>query len=190
MKLILDFDDTLFDSAKLKENFFATLGKHGVLRAREQYHYERKDDRPFSLRLFVRRLCQEVGITRIAADQIYDEIVSVSSSLLKPELVEIMKKVGKENCILVTNGEDDFQGDKIRISGARELVREYVIVPTTKKQVIEWICGKYPQEDILFVDDKQKFFDDLHMDKCKNLKTILYDESGLAKLKEAIEESK
>lgn len=190
MKLILDFDDTLFDSAKLKENFFATLGKHGVLRAREQYHYERKDDRPFSLRLFVRRLCQEAGITRITSDEMYDEIVSISSALLNPALVEIMGDVGKENCILVTNGEDGFQGDKIRLSGARELVREYVIVPTTKKQVIEWVCGKFPKEDILFVDDKQKFFDDLNMEKCNNLKTILYDENGLSRLKKVIEESR
>jgi FMN phosphatase YigB (HAD superfamily) len=190
MKLILDFDDTLFDSAKLKENFFEILGKNGVLRASEQYHYERKDDRPFSLRLFVKRLCSEAGITEASADRMYDEIVGISSNLLDPALVRIMRELGSENCILVTNGDEDFQGDKIRISGARELVGEYVIVPGTKKQVVEWICQKYPQEKVVFVDDKQKFFDDLDLEKCRNLKTVLYDENGLANLKKTVGESR
>lgn len=189
MKLILDFDDVLFETSRLKEKFFAVLGEHGILRAQEKYHFERANDRPFSLKLFIRRLCKERGVGNQEADSLYDETMSVCSELLNPKLIALIENVGRKNCFLVTNGEEDYQEDKISCSGAAQLVEEVIIVPGTKKFVIESLCRRFPDEAVVFVDDKEKFFEDIDKEQCKNLVTVLYDGNDIEQLEMVLEEA-
>jgi FMN phosphatase YigB (HAD superfamily) len=190
MKLLLDFDDVLFDTSRLKETFFAVLNRHGVLRAKEKYHFERANDRPFSLKLFIRRLCKEKGIGNQEADAMYDEVMSVCGNLVNQDLVRILERVGSKNCYLITNGDEGFQKDKIICSGIKRFIEDVVIVPGTKKFAIESLCAKFPDEPVIFVDDREKFFEDIDTATHKNLKTVLYDGTGVGKLEQAIEESR
>jgi hypothetical protein len=113
-------------------------------------------------------------------------MLSKTKDFLNVELLEIVKKLGKDNCYLVTQGNKEFHEDKIKRSRIATLFREIIIVPEFKKSVIENICEKHKDEEVIFIDDRQKFFDELDLKKCPNLKTILYDAQGLEKLKEEI----
>lgn len=190
MKLILDFDGVLFDSSKLKETFFTVLERHGMLDIEEQYHFERADDRPFSLVLFIKRLCKKKSMSELEAEAIYGEIMDACKDFRNEPLMKILENAGRENCYIVTNGEDEFQKDKIARTGLENSVEKVIIVPGTKKFAIERLCDMFSDEKVIFVDDKEKFFADLDMDKCKNLKTVLYDEKGLQRVEKAIEESR
>lgn len=190
MKLLLDFDDVLFDTSRLKETFFAVLGRHGVLRAKEKYHYERANDRPFSLKLFIRRLCKEKSIGNQEADAMYEEVMSVCGNLVNQDLIRVLEGVGRKNCYLITNGDEGFQKDKISCSGIKRFVEDVIIVPGTKKFAVESLCARFPDESVIFIDDREKFFEDLDMAACKNLKTVLYDGVGVGKLERVIEESR
>src|SRR3989338_617731 len=44
----------------------------------------------------------------------------------------------------------------------------------------------YEKKTVVFVDDKAKYFENLDFEKYPNLKTILYDDQGLEKLKREI----
>ena len=97
-------------------------------------------------------------------------------NLLNTELIETVKKLGKENCFIVTNGEQEFNHDKILRIGLQDLFYEQniFIVLGSKKEIIEKICAKHKNEKVIFIDDKAKHFEDLDFTKCPNLKTILY----------------
>ena len=107
--------------------------------------------------------------------------MSKCPDFVNKKLIGIIKKLGKENCYLVTYGEHEFNKEKVERSGIASLFSEIDIVPGSKKEIIYNICNRNKNEKVLFIDDKVKFFEDLDMTKCPNLKTILYDEHGLEK---------
>ena len=63
---------------------------------------------------------------------------------------------------------------------------EIIVVPDSKKNVVERIAAVHKNEEVVFIDDKISHFEDLDFEKYPNLKTILYDEKGLEKVKEII----
>jgi FMN phosphatase YigB (HAD superfamily) len=190
MKLIVDFDDVLFKTSILKAKFFSVLADHGVKNAEEHYKYERTPERPFSLELFLKRICKEENISDISAGLLYEEIMEVCSECVNETMVQLLTDMGAENCFIVTNGDEEFQKEKLVRSGIYTLVREVTIVPGSKKEKVEAICAQFPDEEITFVDDKSRFFDDIDMEQCKNLKTVLFDENGFENLKAEMEASR
>ena len=91
------------------------------------------------------------------------------------ETVRIMlEKLGKENCHIVNYGDEEFQLDKIHSSSIAPLFSEIIVVSSEKKEIIEKLCAKHKDEQVFFIDDQIKHFDELDLDKCPNLKTILY----------------
>lgn len=188
MKLIVDFDDVLFDVSQLKERFFKVLKRHGVKNPEDEYIFERKNDRPFSLRLFLERICKEEVLSETRVESMYQDIMSVCKDLKNIELLEVLKEVGKENCYIVTSGDKEFQMDKITRTEVDKIAEEVIVVPGSKKAIVESLCLRFPNEKVIFIDDKIKFFDDITMEKCPNLKTILFDTYGLLSVKQEIEE--
>lgn len=189
MKLIVDFDDVLFDASKLKEKLFTILEEYGVQKVRERYLFERESDRPFSLRLFIGKVLKEEGVSA-DIETVYDRVMSICSELRNEALLTVLKQNGKDHCLLVTSGEEEFQREKIQRSGIDEYANVVVVVPGSKKDEIEAVCAQFPNEEIIFIDDKNKFFTDIDMEKCPNLKTVLYNENGLENLKAEIAESR
>ena len=188
MKVVVDFDDVLFDAAKLKEKFFSVLEACGVTDARNEYTYERKDARPFSLRRFLGRVLKEKGI-HVPTEEVYEEVMSVCKELRNEELVKTLMDAGKESCYIVTSGEEEFQHDKISRSGLGEHAHIIIVVPGSKKEVVESICKEFPNETIVFIDDKNTFFADLDYKNHPNLKTLLYEgHESLAMVEKEIQE--
>jgi FMN phosphatase YigB (HAD superfamily) len=182
MKLILDFDDVLLSG--IKEQIFGALEKEGVPYEKAERYYvnARARPSPYSLKNFLGEVFDLENIDKSKGIAVYENILSTCPHLLNAEVVNIVKKIRKENSFIVTNGDEEYQKDKIKRSGIWPLFSEIYITHGNKKEIIENICLKYKDEKIIFADDKQKYFDELDMKVCKNLKTILFDQSGLEKL--------
>ncbi len=187
MKLILDFDDTLSDNRQLKESMYSCLEEAGVSRSASEkfYNETRVTGKPFSLKNFLFSIFTNEKIDGSVLD-VYEKIMKICPNLLDSKLLEILQKVKKENCYLVTNGDFEYQMDKIARSGVTQLFNDIVVVPGSKKEVVEKICADHKNEKVIFIDNKQEFFADLDMDVCKNLTTILYDSSDLKNLDKEI----
>jgi len=163
MKLIFDFDDTLFkNTPEFKEHLFSVLEKFDVPKKEALAYYQTVRAKEFSLKNFLEKL---LGNTSP-----YEEIMKICPNLLNEELLAKAKEAGVENCYLVTNGDQEFQKAKIEATGIAPLFKEIRITPGNKKEIIEKICLENPEEEILFYEDKEKFFKDLDLKKCKNLK--------------------
>jgi len=184
MKLILDFDDTLSNNKPLKEAMYSCLEEVGIPRnvSEKFYNEKRSTSKPFSLKDFLRSIFANENIEG-PVDAVYEKIMEICPNLLDQRLLDIVKKLGKENCYIVTNGDFDYQMDKIKRSNIETLFSRIIVVPGSKKEAIEKICTDNKDERIIFVDNKPEFFADLDMSVCKNLTTILYDENSLERLK-------
>ena len=183
MKVIFDFDDTLFSTKDFKKYFYSYVGKFGISYESARDYYLNIRGGEFSLKKYLSDLLAQKGLMGVNVGKVYKDILSQCPNFIDHKLIKLVKKIGRENCYIVSNGEKEFQQDKIKKSGIGKLFGDIHIVPASKKEVIEKICGKNKKERIIFIDDKIRFLNDLDLKKCPNLKTILYDEQGLEKLK-------
>ena len=175
MKYIFDFDDTLFLTHKLKKRISFCLEKTGISKNIANNYYEFRDRTvPFSLKSFLLSFFLKEKIEHIDSNDVYEDIMSICKNILYQELVEKARNAGKVNCYLVTNGDTDFQLDKIKRSGIADLFSGIHITNGSKKDIVEKICAENKEEKILFYDNKIEFFADIDMSKCPNLETVLY----------------
>ena len=181
MKFIFDFDSVLFNTKKFIENNYRCLERAGIPEDIARNYYQEIRGEVFSMKNFISTLLERQKVDGKMED-IYEEMMQECPNLANFSLLKIVERLGKNNCFIVTKGDDDFQRDKIKRSNVASLFSEIYVVPESKKEIIENICKKYKNEPVIFVDDKIKFFDDLDMKACPNLKTILYDEQGLKKI--------
>lgn len=180
MKLVLDFDDVFFNAKKFKYLFFTELERRGFTNIEQKYLQDRKENKVFSLYVFLVRVMAETSVSTV--DEVYQEIIMTASQCLNEQIADLVRKVGKENCIILTQGESRFQMDKVKSSGAHDLVSQVVVVDTKKGESLKEICSQYSDEEVIFVDDKLEFVNEAIGIDCKNLITVLYDDSGFINL--------
>jgi FMN phosphatase YigB (HAD superfamily) len=191
MKLILDFDDVLMDTFLLKKKIAASLYELGVSKKKADNYYDQRDKSvPFSLKNFLVSFLKKEKIESVSPILLYDKIMSICPEILNHKIIQVAKDAGKENSFIVTNGDKKYQMDKIKKSGVEDFFVEIHITNGSKKEMVENICLRYPNEKVIFVDNKIECFKDLNLERCKNLCTVLYDGHGFENLKKEIEKSK
>ncbi|MFA6076719.1 MAG: HAD hydrolase-like protein [Candidatus Paceibacterota bacterium] len=175
MKFIFDFDDVLFHSTpRFKEHLRSSLEKAGISRVAVEEYVENLQGKGFSLKELLNKFSVNLNW--------YEKILKNSEEFINQDLLKIIKKLGRENCYIVSFGDREFQSDKIKRARIETLFSKITVVSDSKKEAIEKICAKHKDEQVIFVDDKAKHFANLDFKKYPNLKTILFDEQGLEKL--------
>ncbi|MDO8659997.1 MAG: HAD family hydrolase [Candidatus Parcubacteria bacterium] len=176
MKFIFDFDDVLFhNTEQFKKHMYMCLEKGGISQdiAREYYKTVRANQ------FWLKDMLTHFSLP----ESLYEEILKESKNFINHDVLNIVKKMKKENCYIVTHGNENFQKDKIKNAGIEDLFLEIIVVSDSKKEAIEKICLKHKDEEVVFIDDKVKHLENLDFKKCPNLKTILFDEEGLSRLR-------
>jgi len=187
MKYIFDFDDVLFhNSEKLKKRIYSCLDKAGIPYDIAEAYYKKVRGGEFSLKNFLSEIIDLEKKKDINLVELYEEIMKECPNFINTELVNLVQKLEKENCYLVTYGGYEHNKSKIERSGITPLFSEIHIVFGSKKEVVEKICAKHRNEKVIFIDDKAKHFEDLDFKKYPNLKTILYTGQSAEKLIEEI----
>lgn len=156
MKLIIDFDDTLFSAKDFKEFMFLQLEGFGIDKEMvAKYYLENRgsftNPRNFFLS-FVLDNGINISVTKI--DEIVLHLFSDLKKFLNQELIDIIKSLGPENCFIVSTGEEEHQRRKINSCEIEELFGEIHIVGENKNEAIEGLMAKFKEEDFVFVDDK------------------------------------
>lgn len=175
MKYIFDFDDVLFYTTKmLKKHMYTCLQEAGISRETAERYYKTAREKEFSLKKSIAGIFANEKKNKNDVEKIYEKIMSECKNFTNSVLIEKIKKLGREDCFIITNGEEEFQKDKIARSGIAPFFSEIYIVPESKKEIIYNLCNKYDEEEIIFTEDKIRFIEDIDLKKCPNLKTILY----------------
>lgn len=177
MKYIFDFDDVIFETTRhRKEHMFPLIEKAGIPLVEIEAYYKIARENCFSLKKLL-------SYFSLGGD-LYEKIMAKSKNFINEKVVEFIKKIGKDNCYIVTYGDREFNLEKIIQSGASDLFhnQNILVVSGSKKEVIEKLCNKHAEEKVIFIDDKIKFINDLDLEKCPNLKTLLYSGQNLEEI--------
>ena len=95
-------------------------------------------------------------------------------NFINNELVDRIKQLEMENCYMVTHGVNEYQLEKINRTSLKPLFTEIFVVQDTKKGPVEMICEQFNDDEVVFIDDKEKRFADLDFEKYPNLRKVLY----------------
>ena len=167
---------------------FAVLAGAGVPEDEAKKHYVEVRDNQFSLKLFIRTLFSRFDIKTNQAE-IYETIMRESAKFRNEEMIRAIQRIGKENCYIVTNGEREFNTDKLKYSGVWDLVGEdrIRIVPGEKNHAIKEICAQNQESEVVFIDDKLKFIDEPGLRNIANLTTIHYKSEDFERIMKRID---
>ena len=178
MKFIFDFDGVLFNAKEFIKFMYDYLEKTGTPRSITEEYYKKVGGTQFGLKEMLSHFSID--------ESFYEKILNESPKFNNKELLDVVNKLGKENCYIVSHAKENWQRDKISKTGIGQYFSEIYVVSESKKGAVEALCKKHEKETVVFVDDKAKYFENLDFEKYPNLKTILYDDQGLEKLKREI----
>lgn len=149
MTIILDFDETLFDTVRFKRALAAIFKKYKIDFWRT-YEQAKKPKDVYSLKRHF-ALIQKVDVKRIKKD--IDKINF--KKFLFPDVLNFLKTFKKHNLILLSWGDKKFQRKKIYGLGQNfiSLFDKVITGPVEKAKVLDKILKSYKSKPVVFIDD-------------------------------------
>lgn len=147
MIYIIDFDDTLFDKSGA---FAQACSQIGIEFRGPLYQKAKGKNGIYNPRKHLKLLAKPYSSL--------EKIIAQSQKFLFPQTVQKLRKLSKKHkLILLSKGDLYFQKAKIRHSGIEKFFSNIYITNKSKVEVIEEkILPQYPQENIVFVDNKKE----------------------------------
>ncbi|HZU68671.1 MAG TPA: HAD family hydrolase [Ktedonobacteraceae bacterium] len=187
---LLDVDNTLIDNDKVKEDFSThlevELGPKLAARFWELYEAVRKERSVVDIPLTFRRLREEIPLseldeqTFLHAESIFDNYPFYNA--LYPHTLETLQHLRSMGLtVIVSDGDQFFQSEKIFRSDLAESVEGRVLIYTHKQQHLEEILQKYPADHYVMIDDKPDILVDSKALMGKKLTTVFVEQGHYAK---------
>jgi len=167
MKLVFDFDDTVFDSERFKnEKFFNCLEDYGVTpkELKESYSAYRDLHTIYDIHLHINEVFRERSIEASVEDVVFTMVQNIEEYVF-PAYKEVFRQYDRENIFILTQGSEHFQNLKVRHSRVEEQVEKVFIVPGNKQEVLNEMALLWPNETILFFDDR---FENMKFEKSES----------------------
>lgn len=183
-KIIIDFDDTLFDTAALKADLLALFARFGVSaeKFRETYKisYTQNDLASYNLWRHIDIVCQQFSnlnekLLLAEAEALFKNgkryLISGAEDFLN-ELSNLGVPL-----ILLSLGDAEWQKEKMDSVGAAKFFQEVVFTGRNKKEVIQPLI-KDAIGDIIFINDKIKETQEV-AELSRQIKPILRAKAGI-----------
>lgn len=159
-KIIIDFDDTLFDTTSLKEDLLALFARFGVSAEKfwETYKisYTQNDLASYNLWRHIDIACRQFPnldkkLLLVGAEAIFKN----SKKYLIPGAEDFLNELRGFGVplILLSLGDADFQKQKVDSSSVAEFFHEIVFTGRDKKEAVQPLI-KDSIGDIIFINDK------------------------------------
>lgn len=174
-KYVFDFDDVLFfNTEKFKKHMYKCFKDISVQYDTVKKYYKIEKEKGWVLRNLVKSVLEGENITSVSAEELTEKIMSECKNYINYDLIDRIRQLDAENCYMVTHGVQEYQIEKVNRTGLKPLFTQISVVQETKKGPVEMICEQFKDEEVVFVDDKEKGFADLDFEKYPNLRKVLY----------------
>lgn len=174
-KYIFDFDDVLFfNTEKFKKYMYRCFEEIGVQFDTVKKYYKIEIEKGWTLPNLVASVLKGENITSISKEELSEKIMGECKNFTNNELINRIKKLEVKDCYMVTHGVKEYQLEKVSRTGIGPLFTQIFTVLDTKKGPVEMICEQFKDDEIIFIDDKEKRFADLDFKKYPNLRKVLY----------------
>ncbi|HBV58102.1 MAG TPA: hypothetical protein DEB73_02470 [Candidatus Magasanikbacteria bacterium] len=159
-KIIIDFDDTLFDTASMKEDLLALFARFGVPVEKfwETYRasYSRNDLASYNLWHHIDIVCEQFSNLDKKSLLIEAEALFKNSKKYLLDGVEDflneLRGLGVP-LILLSLGDADWQKQKVESVGVSKFFNEVIFTGRNKKETVQLLI-KDAIDDIIFINDK------------------------------------
>lgn len=161
MKIILDFDDTILNTGLLMKELVGIFTRAGLSEKDYYENYRRTKEikGDFDLDLILNLSSETIDLDK---KKIKNEIAILFDGMeifVYRDFFDFCKNFSRENMILLSTGEKDFQMNKIKGSKVIPYFSEVIVISREKSEKLKVISKKYPGEDMIFVDDKAREID-------------------------------
>lgn len=164
--VIIDFDDTLFDTARwYEESLSRSLEPFGVSSSDFKSAYPKGDEATAGLigwspeaeatylEEYLRRNGHCHALARDSAVAAITACVDSCASFLFSDAKDVLGRLREQyRVVLLSRGNVDFQRRKIRVTGVGELVEEVIVTPDHKAMAIRTIL-KPNDNPVYFIED-------------------------------------
>lgn len=163
MKIVLDFDHTLFDTEKFKQALQDRMAMFGVTVDQFNYNYRIVKEQAgyYNYREHLRLLSQAEELDENDLLLSFTEIINTASEYLFSDTLNFLDKLkaitGSE-LYLLTFGQDEFQQAKVEASGLKKYFKE--IVDTVESKLL-YFDQKAELHDAIFIDNRGKTIDQI-----------------------------
>lgn len=156
MKIIFDFDHTLFSVKNFYEAFENEFQKIGVSKNlfKETFEKAKEGEKPYNPKKQFQLIVQkksEISLKEIKKN--FEKILSNANNFLYPDVEPFLKKIENEfDLFLISYGDKEFQKEKIEKSGIAQFFKKVFVTPDINKvSTFKRILRK--NEKVIFVDD-------------------------------------
>lgn len=187
---LLDVDNTLINNDQVKEDFNAhlevELGPKLTERFWDIYEQARKERGVVDIPLSLQRLREATPLSELD-EQTFHHVQSIFDNYpffnaLYPHTLETLQHLRTMGLtVIVSDGDQLFQPEKIFRSDLAETVEGRVLIYTHKQQHLEEILQKYPADHYVMIDDKPDILVDSKALMGKRLTTVFVKQGHYAK---------
>jgi len=156
MKIILDFDDTIFNTHRLMREFLKIVKKFDFTEEEFFGAYQecKKIVGDFDPKTIIRLLDEIKSFDRIRAEQEVNLMLGDLEDFIYPDFFDFAESFYKKDLILLSFGTTGTQRIKIDNSKITEFFGSIIITSRDKVEDVKPIFEKYKKEKIFFIDDK------------------------------------
>jgi FMN phosphatase YigB (HAD superfamily) len=186
---LLDVDNTLINNDQVKEDLNAhlqvELGPKLTARFWEIYEQVRQEREVVDIPLSLQRLREEIPLSELD-EQTFLHVKSIFDNYpffyaLYPHTLETLRHLRTMGLtVIVSDGDQFFQSEKIYRSDLAETVEGRVLIYTHKQQHLEEILQKYPADHYAMIDDKPDILVDSKAIMGKRLTTVFVKQGHYA----------
>ncbi|MCK5490681.1 MAG: hypothetical protein KAI67_02450 [Candidatus Pacebacteria bacterium] len=162
MKIILDFDDTIFNTFMVMQEFRKIYNLLGFTDDEfwSAYGQCKKDNNGFDPDIFLNTIEKIRSYDKNRAKEGMQNLTERFSDYIFSDFFCFLSVAKKEELILLSYGLSDFQKNKIEKSGIISYFSEIIVTSRDKAEDIEEIQNKY-KEKIVYIEDKAESIDNV-----------------------------
>jgi len=162
MKIVLDFDDMIFNTHGLMWEFVKVFQKEGFNEDQFWQIYKQCKKRvgDFDEDLFIDLAYELKDFNREKVNKKINSIIAKDNVFVYSDFFDFVLDYKKEELILLSFGTTKFQKNKIENSGISKYFNEVIITSRNKADDMSCIKKKY-NKNIIFIDDKAEAIDDV-----------------------------